>query len=116
MPKPFNHLRAFRRRVGLRQVDLAALMNRDCSNICRNERRKTEPCLRSAIRLVIILQVPIEDLFPGIFESERLQISKRLRVLIRRSRASIATTQSSDVGGALDRLESVLSRSSKNQA
>ena len=78
MPKLINHLRAHRKRLGFTQADLALLMNRECSNISKNERRFSEPTLRSVIRYSIILQVSVEDLFPGIVELELGQIKERL--------------------------------------
>lgn len=78
MRKLANHIRAHRKRLGFKQADLALLMNRKWSNVCRNERRHSEPALRTAIRFAIILQVSVEELFPGIVEVEQIQIRERV--------------------------------------
>ena len=78
MPKLINHIRAHRKRLGFNQADLALLMNRESSHVSRNERRLSEPTLRSAIRYSIILQVSVEELFPGVVDLERIHIRERL--------------------------------------
>ncbi len=78
MSKLINHIRAHRKRLGFTQADLAFLINRESSHVSRNERRLSEPTLRSLIRYSIILQVSIEDLFPGVVDLELIHINERL--------------------------------------
>ncbi len=77
-----NYIRAHRRRLGLRQGDVAAIMGHTISNVCRHERRLCEPSLRTAIRFAIVLQVSIEDLFPGIIEAESQETKKKIALLL----------------------------------
>lgn len=110
MPKLINHIRAHRKRLGFNQADLAFLMNRECSNISKNERRFSEPTLRSVIRYSIILQVSVEDLFPGVVELELSHIKERLVEKLSQGPEKTDTEEVSEAWKSLESLEATLTR------
>ena len=74
-----NYIRAHRRRLGLTQTDLAVILGQKSgSNVCKNERRRSEPNLRLAIAYSIILHVSVEQLFPGVYEKARSDLRSHI--------------------------------------
>jgi len=74
-----NYLRAYRKRSGLTQRDVAYLLG--CQNgaqVSRYEKRKRVPPLRTALACEAVFGVPIADLFAGISEVAGREIGKRL--------------------------------------
>jgi transcriptional regulator with XRE-family HTH domain len=74
-----NYLRAFRKRSGLAQRDVAFLLG--CENgaqVSRYEKRKRVPPLRTALACAAVFGVPVADLFAGMHEVIGKGIGKRL--------------------------------------
>ncbi len=115
MSKLINHIRAHRKRLGFNQVDLALLMNRESSHVSRNERRLSEPTLRSAIRYSIILQVSVEDLFPGVVDLELIHIKERLVEKLSQRPEKTDAEAVSEVWKSFETLEETLARLTSEQ-
>jgi transcriptional regulator with XRE-family HTH domain len=76
--KTNNRLWQARRRAGLEQKQVARLLgHKTCDQISRYERGDRLPSLEIALKLEIILRVPVRELFPDLYEHCRAQISKR---------------------------------------
>lgn len=58
-----NKISTYRKKQGLRQVDLAALIGCDSVTISRYENGLRDPSLEYAIRLARLFNCPMEDLF-----------------------------------------------------
>jgi transcriptional regulator with XRE-family HTH domain len=70
-----NTLDIYRRRMGFTTRHVARLLgDRDTSRISKYERGHRLPELRNALRLGIILRVPVEFLFASLYDSLREQI------------------------------------------
>jgi hypothetical protein len=77
-----NHLRTHRKRSGLTQRQVGALLGYQKDvQISRHETSKAVPLLVSALGYHIIFRVPMHSLFPGIYEEVRESIEGRLREL-----------------------------------
>lgn len=64
-----NTLRAYRHKKGLRQLDMAAIMGFEIiDRICHWERGRAVPGLINAIRLTILFQADLRDLYPGLYK------------------------------------------------
>jgi len=78
-----NRIALYRRRMGLSQRRVATLVGyRDSSTLSVYESGRSMPSLAIAFRLGIVLRVPVEFLFPELYESLRNQIrgqEERLR-------------------------------------
>src|ERR1700682_3702001 len=81
MPRKLPHyLRIERRRAGLSQTDIAALLGiRTASKISRYERGRRLPPLKTALAYEAILGKPIAELFGGTFGSIRGEVARRAR-------------------------------------
>ena len=67
-----NSLFIYRRRMGFSQKHVARLLGfRDTSMLSRYEHGRSLPPLPVALSLGIVLRVPIEFLFPGLYERLR---------------------------------------------
>jgi DNA-binding XRE family transcriptional regulator len=74
-----SHLRTHRRKTGLSQRDLASIVGLITElQISRHERAHTLPLFLTAISYEVVFQVSIAELFPGIYETVRHNIEKRL--------------------------------------
>jgi DNA-binding XRE family transcriptional regulator len=70
-----NGLAIYRRRMGFSQRKVAKLLgHKDASLVCLYEHGQVLPPLRAALGLGIILRVPVEFLFPGLYDSLRNHI------------------------------------------
>lgn len=80
-----NYLRAYRRRLGLSQEEVSFLLgSRSGGKVSQYERFSRVPTLRTAIRLEVLFDAPIRDLFAGEFEYAEKEALKRARFLVRR--------------------------------
>ena len=75
-----NDLRAHRRKSGLTQRQLGQLLGyqRDVQ-VSRHETATAVPLFVSAVGYQIIFRVPMQTLFPGIYEEVKESIERRLR-------------------------------------
>jgi len=70
-----NHLDVYRRRLSFSSRQVAALLGHQTTSTLSNyERGERLPGLVNALRLAIILRVPIEFLFPILYEELREEI------------------------------------------
>ncbi|HTU44194.1 MAG TPA: helix-turn-helix transcriptional regulator [Bryobacteraceae bacterium] len=70
-----NRLALYRRRMGFSQRRVATLLGYgDSSTLSVYESGRSMPSLTVAFRLGIALRVPVEFLFPGLYESLRNEI------------------------------------------
>src|SRR5277367_5668852 len=77
-----NYLRAYRKRSGLTQGEMAFLLGcKAAGQVSRYERRHRLPTLRTALACASILRVPLEKLFAGIQQEVGREASDRLAKL-----------------------------------
>jgi transcriptional regulator with XRE-family HTH domain len=70
-----NKVTIYRRRMGFSQRRVARLLGfRDSSMLSRYEHGQSLPSLGIAFRLSIVLRVPVEFLFPKLYEDLRTRI------------------------------------------
>ena len=70
-----NNLFIYRRRMGFSQKHVARLLGqRDTSMLSRYEHGQSLPPLKTALALGVILRVPLEFLFPALYEQLRNRI------------------------------------------
>jgi transcriptional regulator with XRE-family HTH domain len=73
-----NYLRAYRRRLGLSQDDVAFLCGaRNGAQVSRYECGKRRPTLENLLACEAIFQIPVRELFAGRFEDVLKTVSKR---------------------------------------
>ena len=73
-----NYLRAYRKRSGLSQSEVAYLLG--CKNgaqVSRYERRRHMPPLRTALAFQAALDTPLSELYAGTYESIAKQVTAR---------------------------------------
>src|SRR5260370_42163208 len=73
-----NYLRAYRKRSGLSQSEVAYLLG--CKNgnqVSRYERRRCMPPLRTALAYQAALDTPLSELYAGTYESIAKQVTVR---------------------------------------
>jgi transcriptional regulator with XRE-family HTH domain len=76
------YLRTHRKKSGLSQSELASILGLVTElQISRHERSLTLPLFLTAISYEIVFQVPIAELFPGLYETVRQNIDERLSEL-----------------------------------
>src|SRR6266851_1347618 len=77
-----NYLRAYRKRSGLSQSEVAYLLG--CKNgaqVSRYERRRHMPPLRTALAFQAALDAPISELYAGTYESVTKKVRSRAKSL-----------------------------------
>ncbi len=77
-----NYLRAYRKRSGLSQSEVAYLVG--CKNgnqVSRYERRRHMPPLRTALAFQAALGTPLSELYAGTYESVAKQVRHRAQTL-----------------------------------
>jgi len=87
-PKLDNYLRAYRKRSGLSQAEIAYLVG--CKNraqISQYELRTSTPPLPTALALQVALDVPIAELYAGTYDSIKKQVRRRAHRLALELRA-----------------------------
>jgi DNA-binding XRE family transcriptional regulator len=81
-PKLPNYLRAYRKRCGLSQEDLAyAVKLSGKSEWCEIERYRRQPSFRTAVACEQVFGVPASQLFAGAAASTAMETRRRLRTL-----------------------------------
>jgi DNA-binding XRE family transcriptional regulator len=70
-----NRITLYRKRMKFSQRRVATLLgHRDSSTLCTYEYGRSLPPLLVALQLGIILRIPVEFLFPELYESLKIQI------------------------------------------
>src|SRR5690242_18372054 len=94
-PRLENYLRAYRKKSGLTQREVAFLLG--CQNgaqVSRYEKRKRLPPLATALACEAVFGTPVSELFAGLRERVGQDIEKRLMEL--RSRLQTKTSKGSE--------------------
>jgi transcriptional regulator with XRE-family HTH domain len=82
-----NYLRTYRKRCGFSQREIAMLLGAGSgSKVSHYERFLREPALRNALRCEVIFDVPVRELFAGIFDEVEKDVRRRARLLANRMR------------------------------
>lgn len=77
-----NYLRAHRKRTGLSQRDVARLLGGGTgSKVSGYERFRRTPTLRTALKLQVILDRPMPELFEGMCRESEQEIAARAKQL-----------------------------------
>ena len=94
-PRLENYLRAYRKKSGFTQRDVAFLLG--CQNgaqVSRYEKRRRLPPLQTALACEAVFGIPVAELFAGLRERVGREIEKRLLEL--RSRLQTKTSKGSE--------------------
>jgi DNA-binding XRE family transcriptional regulator len=74
-----SYLKSHRMKSGMSQRELADLIGILADHqISKHERSATVPSLLAALSYQVVFSVPITELFPGIYESVRMNLEERL--------------------------------------
>lgn len=85
-------LRSHRKRSGLKLDEIARIVGYGHGGeVSRHERQITVPSLRAALGYEALYRVPIQKLFPGLFEEIKKEVEERLAALIEECSQSNAT-------------------------
>jgi transcriptional regulator with XRE-family HTH domain len=77
-PKLDNYLRAYRKKSGLSQAEMAYLVGcKSRAQISQYERRNSVPTLPTALALQVALDVPVAELYAGKYDSISKQVRER---------------------------------------
>ena len=77
-----NYLRAYRKRSGLSQSEVAYLLGcRNGAQVSRYERRRHMPPLRTALAFQAALGTPLSELYAGTYESVAKEVAARAQSL-----------------------------------
>ena len=77
-----NSLILYRRRMKFPQKTVARLLgHKDATLVCMYERGRILPPLAAALALGVILRVPVEFLFPGLYDELKLRIRQQEELL-----------------------------------
>lgn len=103
-----NYLISNRRRLALSQEEVAFLLGqREGSSISRFESFRRMPDLEEAIALAIVYDLPIPELFAGVFSRVEREVFSRAKVLSfrvgRRKAAGVATKRRASIAALLAR-------------
>jgi len=78
-----NYIRMYRERVGLSQAELSLLIAvEQRASVSRYEQGLRFPNLETLLALEVVLGMPIGDLFAGVAESVRENVSTRAKALL----------------------------------
>jgi DNA-binding XRE family transcriptional regulator len=76
--KKKNSLILYRRRMGFSQRTVSRLLgHKDATLLCSYERGRMLPPLIAALGLGVILRVPVEFLFPGLYDDLKINIRQQ---------------------------------------
>lgn len=92
-----NYLRAYRKRAGLTQREVAFLLGLKARGpISEIEKRRRVPLLRTALALSTIFGIPVEELFSGMCDSIGTEIEERLDKLTSELASKVGTKKTSE--------------------
>lgn len=78
-----NYLRMHRKQSGFNQKEIAYLLGqKDGTSVCREEQCESIPSLKTALAYEAIYQVPVSEIFSGIYEEVREQVHDKADDLI----------------------------------
>jgi transcriptional regulator with XRE-family HTH domain len=91
-PQLASHVRLHRRRSGLSQRELASIIGTlGPVGVSRHERSTAMPRFLVAVGYELVFNVPLAELFPGVYETLRSDIEARLSSLEEELHESTAT-------------------------
>src|SRR5258708_9621849 len=77
-----NYLKAYRKRSGLSQSEVAYLLgSKNAAQVSRYERRRCMPPLRTALAFQAALDTPLSELYAGTYESVAKEVRSRAQSL-----------------------------------
>src|SRR5215813_13850725 len=76
-----NKLKTHRKKSGLKQTDIGALLDCHPGQVSRHERGETMPHLKTALAYEIMLCVPVSTIFVGIYADMKREIERKLKEL-----------------------------------
>jgi transcriptional regulator with XRE-family HTH domain len=89
---PGTHLRAHRKRAGLKLEEVAQILGYSHSGeVSRHEHLTSVPPFRAALQYEALYKMPISELFPAAFEQEKRAVEERLNGLLEALKESTAT-------------------------
>ena len=95
--KLYNYLRAYRRRAGLTQEEIAFLIgSKEATKISHYEVFRKMPSLETALAYEVIFGASVRELFGGMFEKANQDVIRRANLLTRalqEGKASRATAR-----------------------
>lgn len=84
-----SYLKTYRRRSGFSQDDVAFLLgSASGAKVSRYERRARRPSLETALAYEAIFQVPVSELFAGLYRKVERETAARAQVLAQKLAAS----------------------------
>ena|SRR2546429_7838552 len=85
-PTPLpNYLRKSRKSAGLSQDELAFLLgSKGGAKVCRYERFRQSPNLKTLLAYEILFRTPVQKLFRGLHQEVERDLLKRIRILLRK--------------------------------
>jgi transcriptional regulator with XRE-family HTH domain len=79
-----SYLRTYRKNFGFSQKEIAFLLNCQCgSKISRYENGKRIPNLLTAFSYEVIFNVPLAEIFAGVYKRVEQRTNKRMQILVR---------------------------------
>jgi transcriptional regulator with XRE-family HTH domain len=112
---PASYLRSHRKRSGLSQMELAALLGYPNEGpVSRHERLYSTPPFRIALGYEVIFGVPASELFPATFEEISQYVEVRLKML--RSQLEDSTAKGRSAILIARKLEWMLERQNPEQS
>jgi DNA-binding XRE family transcriptional regulator len=77
-----NYLRAHRKRLALSQGEVAYLVgSHGGAKVCRDEKFVRQPSLETALAYAALYQVPVEELFGGLYRRMEQEVATRAKVM-----------------------------------
>jgi hypothetical protein len=80
-----NYLRTNRKRLALTQEEIAFLLGVKGEDkgvkVCRDERFVREPSLRTALAYEAIHQIPVRELFAGLYQQIEQEVAEKAKIL-----------------------------------
>ena len=80
-----NYLRTCRKRAGLSQAEVAFLLgSQGGAKVCRYERFRQSPNLKTLLSYEILFRTPVQKLFRGLHQEVERDLLRRIRVLLKK--------------------------------
>jgi DNA-binding XRE family transcriptional regulator len=77
-----NYLRAHRKRLALSQGEVAYLLgSHGGAKVCRDEKFVRQPGLETALAYAAIYQIPVEELFAGMYRRIEQEVATRAKIM-----------------------------------
>jgi transcriptional regulator with XRE-family HTH domain len=108
-----NYLKTNRKRLGLFQRDVSAMLGSDSGQtVCRHERSFRIPTLEDALAYEAIYNKPVSELFAGLFEEIEEVVFEHVKMLIKESAIEEPNSRSFQTRIVLEEISARLARGS----